>query len=206
MQARIKAPKPGGVASRNTPWSLDLGKGVKTLTKIQEAPRIEDEIADILMGVPGSESSEDDAFLIGAIVPIGVFEKNEIGVFGDPCPTVAEGESHGHVEPVGKERRLVGLPVAVGVFENVELVIGPLPGLELGVGEGAEDPETAAMIPLNRDRIGDAESLVGKERDLEVRMNDKGRELGLRRRIGGRRGIGTDRDDLVRSREKEGGE
>ena len=206
LQSRIKAPESGGVAPRNAPRGLNLGKGVKALTEIHKPSRIEDEIADILMGVTGSESGEDDAFFIGPVVTVGVFEKNKIGVFGDPGAAVAEGESHGHVEPVGKERRLVGAPVAVGVFEDVELVVGTLPGLELGIGERAEDPESTAMIPLNRDGIGDAEGLVGKERDLEVRVHDEGRELGLRRRIGGRRGIGTDRHRVVRSGEQEKGE
>ena len=66
---------------------------------------------------------------------------------------------------------LSALPSSVGVFEDDDLVVGGLTGLELGVGPGASDPEAAARVPLHVDGVfehglgGEEVSLVAVEEE-----------------------------------------
>ena len=96
---------------------------------------------------------------------------HKIRAFTDVSAEVTEREPRRHVESIGENRGFVGTAVAIGVFENDELVVGNLAGLELGVSQGAQDPEPAAGIPLHRDGIGDAECFVGEQAHLKVLVN-----------------------------------
>jgi hypothetical protein len=61
-----------------------LGEGVETLTEVQKSARVEDEVADVLVGVAGPETGEDDPSLVGAVVAVLVAEEEQVAVGRDP--------------------------------------------------------------------------------------------------------------------------
>ncbi len=61
---------------------------------------------------------------IGHIVPVGVFKEHQVRLGADIGSAVTQFDSGGDVQLVGKDRALVGLPVAVRVFEDEVLSLG----------------------------------------------------------------------------------
>ena len=180
----IETPEAGLVAPNNAPWCLDPGIGVQALAEIQAAVRSPGEIRDILVGVPESETCKDDFSHVGPAIAIGVSQKEQVGAFANVNPAGTEREPGRHVETTGKDGRLVGFPVAIGVLENKELVVRFLAGGELGRGQRRQHPEPALLIPVHGDRVGDAERFVGEEAGFEILVEFERSELSLGRRIG----------------------
>src|SRR5207237_2099124 len=59
----------------------------------------------------------------------------------------------GNEQTVGEHGRSVGPAVVVRVFEDNDPVRGGLAGLDLGVHFGAGDPEAAARVPIDFNRL-----------------------------------------------------
>ena len=75
-----------------------------------------------LVGVGAAEAGRDDFPRVGLAVAVAVLEEEEIGRVGDPDTAVADGDPRGDVQPVGKDRELIGLAVAVGVLDDLDPV------------------------------------------------------------------------------------
>ena len=61
---------------------------------------------------------------VGLAVAVGVVEVEQLGAVGDVGAAVAGLDPGGDQQPVGEDGGLVGLAVAVGVFEDHDLVVG----------------------------------------------------------------------------------
>ena len=94
----------------------------------------------------------------------------------------------GMSSPSAKTVVLSALPVALGVFEDDDLVVGLLAGLDLRVNLARRHPEPALRVEVHLDRLG--QQRVGREQvHLEPRRDDE--RLALQFRVGvGHRGVG----------------
>ena len=68
-------------------------------------------------------------------------------------------------QPIREHRALVRLPVAIGVFEDEDLVVRRLAGRDLRVKRRGADPEAALGIPVHLGRLFE-ERILGPELDL----------------------------------------
>ena len=93
------------------------------------------------MRVGRVEAGEDALADVGLVVAVGVLQEHQVGRLGDQDAAVGELEAGRAVQLVGEDDHLVGLAVAVGVFEDQELVVHLLLGLPVRVGRPAGDPE-----------------------------------------------------------------
>ena len=105
---------------------------------------------------------------VGLVVAVGVLEEHEVGGLGDEHAAVAELEAGRAVQVVGEDGHLVGLAVAVGVFEDQELVVHLLLGLPVRIGRPDGDPEPALGVERHLHRLGQLGELLlrGEQVDL----------------------------------------
>ncbi len=119
----------------------------------------------------------------------------QVGAVGDVDAAVAGLEAGGDQQAVGEDRHLVGLAGALGVFEDDDLVVRFLAGLDLRIDLAAGDPEPAGRVEVHLDRLGQ-QRVGGEEVDLEALGELQGLALQLRVGIGnggvllGQRGAG----------------
>ena len=81
---------------------------------------------------------------------------------------IAKFETGGNHQAVGEDRGLVAAPVAVRVFENQNLVVRHLAGLDLRIDRAADDPEPPARIEANLNRFHHAVLFRRKKAHLET--------------------------------------
>ena len=122
------------------------------------------------MRVGRVEAGEDALADVGLVVAVGVLEEHQVGRLGDQDAAVGELEPGRAVQAVGEDGLLVGLAVAVGVFEDQELVVHLLLGLPVRVGRPAGDPEPALGVERHLHRLGQLGELLlgGEQVDLQV--------------------------------------
>ena len=121
------------------------------------------------MGVVAAEAGHDDFAGVSLAVAVSILQKKDVGRIGDPDPSVADGDSRGDIEAVGKDRETVGLAVAVGIFEDLD-AIATWSGLAPRVFEAFGDPDPASLVEGHRDGIDDV-GLGGDQFDLKARGN-----------------------------------
>ena len=135
--------------------------------------------------------------LVGLVVAVGVFEHEQVGavahedaaslVLAGLVVVLLDGDAHRHGEDaVGEDGRLVGLAVAVGVFEDLDLV-GLLDAVKPPIAAASEsivqplgDPDSPARIDVDIGGI-DQQRLGRPQRRLQPRsrLEPPGRLLGL---------------------------
>ena len=114
------------------------------------------EVAGVCVGVPDAEAREEDFFVVGDVVAVGVFQEKEVGCVGDDDPAPGEGEGGGDVEAVCKGCGLVCATIPIGIFEDFDAVIAfAVGGDGVGVVNGLGDPKAALVVPLYIDRVND---------------------------------------------------
>ena len=91
---------------------------------------------------------------VGLAVAVGVLQEEDVRRVGDPDAAVADGDAGGDVQPLGEDRELVGLAVAVGVFENLDAVAARA-RLAARIFEAFGDPDPAALVEGHGHRIDD---------------------------------------------------
>jgi hypothetical protein len=106
---------------------------------------------------------------------------DQLRAVGDVRPAVARLDAGGDQEAVGEHGGLVGLAVAGGVFEDDDLVVGLLAGLDLRVGLARGDPEPALRVEVHLDRLGQ-QRVGGEEVHLEPFGEDE--RLAFQFRVG----------------------
>ena len=158
---------------------------------------------DELMRVADAEAAEEDAAHVGLAVAIGIAQVDELVEVADVEATVAGLETLHHREAFGEAPRLVGLAVAVRVFEHENVVGAFRAGLRLRIRWRTSHVETALFVPGDLRGLHNAVALGGEEADLVAVGHGEGRELllggeGLGR-IPGVRGLRQDerRDGLA---------
>ena len=119
-----------------------------------------------VVGVDAAEPGQEGIAFIGLVVTVGVFEHEQVGaiadehaaslVFAGLVVMFFDGDAHGHgKDAVGEYGRLVGLAVAVGVFEDLDLV-GILDAVKPPVAAASEsivqplgDPDPPSRIDVD---------------------------------------------------------
>ena len=132
--------------------------------------------------VPKPVSS--DGLLVGLAVAVGVLQVQESRCCWRRRRRRRRGTTPvGMSSPSAKTVRLVGLAVAVRVFEDDDLVVRLLPGLDLRIDLAAGHPQPALRVPVHLDRLGE-QRIGGEEVDLEARRDDERLAFDLRIGIG----------------------
>ncbi len=137
---------------------------------VNGAVRSHDEIVRRMVGVSGAESLKNDGFLIGFVVTVGVFQKDEVGAFCDKDTTVPKLKSEWVVH-LGELDDSVSLPVPVIVGKDEQRVVEFLTGLPFGVCLPSGGPQASFAIDLKLDRVHQLRELffVGEKFDFESR-------------------------------------
>ena len=119
-----------------------------------------------VIGVDPAEAGQQRVALVGLVVAVGVLEDEQVGAVADEDAAAAvlavlavallDGDAHRDGEDlVGEDGDLVGLAVAVGVLEDLDLV-GLLDAVEPLVAAAGEavveplgDPDPAAGVDVD---------------------------------------------------------
>ena len=97
--------------------------------------------------------------IVGLVVAVGVLEEHQVRLRADVGAAVAELDAGRHVELVGEDGLLVGFAVAVGVFEDQDLVVDRRsPGRYIGIGRHGRRPTAG---PWSRTRTARASAVRG---------------------------------------------
>ena len=163
---------------------LDVAVDVDRLVEVEAAVRAPAERVDDVVRVLGAEAGEDDAASCRPCRPgLRRGQVEQLGAVGDVGAAVAGLDAGGDEQAVGEDGRLVGLAVAVGVFEDEDLVVRLLARLDLRVDLARRDPEPALRVEVHLDRLGE-QRVGGEEVDLEPRRDDERLALELRVGVG----------------------
>lgn len=108
------------------------------------------------MGVAGAPAGEDNLADVRFVVAVGVFQKEGFGGVVNVDASVCEGERGGDVEAIGKDGDLVAASIAIGVFEDFDLIVADTFGFNfVRVVDSFGGPEAAAFVPSETDGIDD---------------------------------------------------
>lgn len=104
------------------------------------------------MGIASAEAADEDGFLIGFVISVGVFEIQGFGGILHNGAT-AENEDRGwNRQAFGENGEFISHMVTIGVFADSNAV-AVLPEV-IGVIECFADPESAAIVPVHGDGLG----------------------------------------------------
>ena len=173
LRARLEAKPAAVLLPHRTVGRFDLRVMKDRLAKDQIAVGRPGEIVQRVMRVLGAEARQHDAMHVRLVVAVGVLQEREVRLLGDIHAAVTELERQRDVQVVGEHGRFVGPAVAVGVFENDQLVVRLVAGIDVRIRRRATDPQPAARIPTHLNRIGDVGKLffAGEQVHLESRID-----------------------------------
>ena len=162
----------------------------------QRSVRRPNETVDVLMRVPGSKTAEHHLALIRHPIAITVGEQPQFGALAHinaaaTCrrhlrTTRCQFQAHRLLQSSSKQRALVRASIPIAVLQNDDLVIRHLPRFRLRIRGRLQAPQTAFLIPTDRNGIGDAIAFIGKQTHLETVQHPKRSQLRLPGMIGGR--------------------
>src|SRR6185369_161343 len=110
QQARSQSPEAGLLQANGAPRRLDTRPDVQSLRHPEFAARSPAERVDVLMIVARAKSMKEHAALVGfAVANVGA--------------AIAQLNSGGNRQTVGKNRRLAAAPFTGGVFEDKHFVV-----------------------------------------------------------------------------------
>src|SRR5262249_39558916 len=128
-----KLPNAASAQSPNAVGRLDVAMDVDGLIHVEHAVRAPAKGVQHVMGVFGAETGQDDLAAGGFAFAVGVAEMEEVGAGGDVDAAIARFDASRDKQAVGEDGCLVGAAFAVGVFEDDDLVVLGLAGLDLWV-------------------------------------------------------------------------
>src|SRR5207248_5237805 len=122
--------------------AMDIGGLVEIKHPIgTPAKRVED-----VVRIFRAEAAQDDPLAVRSARAFAVGQVNQVRTVGHIGPAVARLDSGGNEQPLGKYGRLVGPAFAARIFENDDLVVGLLAGLDLGINFAGRDPQPAGGV------------------------------------------------------------
>ena len=161
----------GTEVAKRPPWRLERRAHRHALEHVQQAPRARLERPGRVVRVFRGEPVEHMDDEIGLVVAIGVFEPQHPRLVHHQHAAVEKLKARRAMELVVEDRTLVGLLVAVSVFEDHELVLRRrVAGQPLWITWHRGDPQSSLGIKRHLHRIGDLGKprFIGKEPDLEA--------------------------------------
>ena len=172
----------------------------RALLHEQPAGRIAREGTDRVVRVGRIEPVEYDLADVSLVIAVGVFQEDEVRLLRDVEPAVGDLEAGRQMEAIGEHRLLVGFAVAIGVFEDQDLVIDGHAREVLWVAGHRGDPEPALCVERHLHGIGKLGKLDlrGEEIHLVALLDLHHRQ----RLLGGGRGgerldVGLDRRQIA---------
>ena len=142
-----------GTAHRRPPRGFPLRVMERAFLKIERAGGIERETIGGVVRVGGVETADDPGFDVVAIVAVGVLQIEHIRPLRHNHTLPPEFKSGRIVEIAGKGLHLVGTAVAVGVFQNQQLVVHRLVGTPVGIGWPSGHPQPSLGVKRHLHRI-----------------------------------------------------
>ena len=126
----------------------------------------------------GAKPREHDPPLVGLAIAVGVGQVQQLGAVRDVRAAIAGGHAGGDEQAIGKNSGLVGLAVAVGVFEHQHLVVRLLAWGDLRIDLARGHPQASGRIEVDLNRLG--QQRIGRvEIDLEPIGHDERLPLDL---------------------------
>ena len=151
----------GAVVAKRAPRCLDRGAHRHPFEHVDEPGGTRFESANGVVRVFGRPAIKDMNDAVGRIaggdpaVAIAILEPEDSWLIDHEDAAVIEGEAGGAVEPVVKHRALVGRAVAIGVFEDHELVLGArITRLPLRIARHRAHPQPALAVERQLHRLG----------------------------------------------------
>ena len=112
---------------------------------------------------PVTSNNERTSFAVA----VRVLEIKQLMAGGDITTAIAVGQDAGGNEQAGGEHGgFVGFAIAIGVFEHNDGIRGGLAGFDLRIDFRAGDPQPAARVPVDFNRLVQLR-VFGPEIDLE---------------------------------------
>ena len=108
------------------------------------------------MGISRPPTGVEHLAYVRLVVSIGILQEQKVGHVGDDDPAAREGQRSGNVQTLGKHGYLVALAIAVGVLEDLDLVVADTVGRHLvRVVDRLGDPQATALVPGEADGVDD---------------------------------------------------
>ena len=111
---------------------------------------------------------QEDLLRVVLVVAVGVLEEDQVRLLRDEHAAVPELEAGGVVEVAGEHRALVGLAVAVGVFEDEQLVVHRRLRLPVRVVLPGRDPQPALGVERHLHRVDELGELLLRREQLDL--------------------------------------
>src|SRR5262245_41147050 len=177
--SRLKAEPAAVLLADRAIRRFDLRVMKDRLTKQEVAVGRPDEVVQGVVRVFGAASAEQYLANVGLVVAVGVLEKRQVRHVGHVDAAVAKLERQRHVQVVRENGRFVSAAVAIGVFENDELVARFIARINVWIGIRAAHPHPPTRVETNLNRVGDLGKLLlaGEQVNLKSRINLKGLQL-----------------------------
>ena len=173
---------------------LHVAMEERTLGQVEGARGIGPEGADRVVRVVVVEAGQHDLGAVGLPVAVRVAQEDQVAALRHVDALGGELEGKRQVQAAGEDGLLVGLPVAVRVLEDQDLVVGlGVAGAPLRVAGHGRDPEPAAVVEGQTDRIGEIGELLlgGEELDLVAGGHGEGLQGLVTRQVVGRTVLGV---------------
>ena len=136
---------------------------------VERAAAIEREAVDRVVRVGGVEPVQEDFLGVVLVVAVRVLEEDQVRLLCEEHAAVPELEAGRVVQVAREHRALVGLAVAVGVFEDDQLVVHRRLRLPVGIVLPGRDPQPSLGVERHLHRVDQLGELLlgGEELDLQ---------------------------------------
>ena len=157
----------------DTTRRLDTRDGVQALAHPERAIRTMADRVHELVGVTDAKPRHQDLGLVRFAVAIGIGQFDQSIEIADEDRRVTNviGErlnALNHRQAFSEANGLIGLAIAIGIFETEDVVAWLHAGHRLRVGRRTADIQTSLGVPGHLRGLGDTKGLVGEQIDLET--------------------------------------
>ncbi len=106
------------------------------------------------MRIVAAKAGDDHFPPIGAIVAVGILQKENVRRVGHPHAAGANGKARRNVQALGKDREAIRPAVAIGVFEDLHPVASRA-WLAPRIFKAFGDPDPPSLVERHRHRVDD---------------------------------------------------
>ena len=99
------------------------------------------------MRIAVSKSAQHNTTSVRLAVPVGILKKQQVRVLANIDAAVAQLKTCWDVQASRKDGRLVCAAIAVGIFENDDLVVGKVARKDVGISRRGGHIHTPRRIP-----------------------------------------------------------